>query len=105
MDWTFVYLMVVLKLPIVGLFVIIWWAVKAEPPIEPEADEQSDGGNGGGGSKVPREPFGPRPRTRGPHGNPTLPAPPRTRPVTARGRSVTPPRSRPIRGRPRSPSR
>ena len=104
MDWTFVYLMVVLKLPIVGLFMIIWWAVKAEPAVEPDADEQSEGGTGGGGSKVPREPFGPRPRTRGPHGDPSAPPRPRTRPVTARGRTAGGNERGPLRGRPRSPS-
>jgi hypothetical protein len=94
MDWTFVYLMVFLKLPIVGLFWIVWWAIKAGPEPEPEADEPSEGE---GGSKTPREPFGPRPRTRGPHGSPRMPAPPRARPVSARGR--------PVAGRPRTGSR
>lgn len=86
MDWTFVYLMVFLKLPIIGLFWIVWWAVKAEPEEEP--DDADTSGEGGGGSKIPREPVGPRPRSRGPHGDPRVPAPPRTRPVAARGKHV-----------------
>ena len=93
MEWTFVYLMVFLKLPIVALFWIVWWAVKAAP----DTDTDVDSSEGGGGSKRPREPFGPRPRSRGPHGDPRLPVTPRTRPVTAKGRRVA--------GRPRSGSR
>ena len=85
MDWTFFYLMVLLKLPIVALFWIVWWAIKADP--EAGADD-ADSSEGGGGSKRPREPFGPRPRSRGPHGTPRLPAPPRSRPVTAKGRQL-----------------
>ena len=94
MEWTFLYLMVFLKLPIAGLFWIVWWAIKADPEVD--ADD-ADSSEGGGGSKRPREPFGPRPRTRGPHGDPRAPVTPRTRPVTARGRHVA--------GRPRSGSR
>ena len=85
MDWTFLYLMVFLKLPIVGLFWIVWWAVKAEPEEEPG---DADSSEGGGGSKLPRTPIDPRPRSRGPHGDPRSPAPPRTRPVSARGKHV-----------------
>ena len=95
MDWTFVYLMVFLKLPILGLFYIVWWAVKAGPETDENDADSSDGG--GGGSKRPREPFGPRPRSRGPHGDPRLPAPQRSRPVTAKGRRLA--------ARPRSGSR
>lgn len=86
MDWTFVYLMVALKIPILGLFWIVWWAVKADPGAD--ADD-ADSSEGGGGSKRPREPFGPRPRSRGPHGDPRVPAPPRARPVSARGKHVS----------------
>lgn len=95
MDWTFFYLMVFLKLPILALFGIVWWAIKADPDAGTDDADSSEGG--GGGSKRPREPFGPRPRSRGPHGDPHLPAPPRTRPVTAKGRRLT--------ERPRSGSR
>ena len=94
MDWTFVYLMVFLKLPILGLFWIVWWAVKAGPET---GTDDADSSDGGGGSKRPREPFGPRPRSRGPHGDPRTPAPPRSRPVTAKGRRIS--------SRPRSGSR
>jgi len=91
MEWTFLYLMVFLKLPIAALFWIVWWAIKADPQASVD-DTESEGD---GGSKRPHAPFGPRPRSRGPHGDPHVPAPPRTRPVTAKGRRLARPRSRP----------
>jgi hypothetical protein len=34
--WEFIFLMLVLKLPIVYLCAVVWWAIKAEPkPPEP----------------------------------------------------------------------
>ena len=84
-GWTFVYLMLILKIPIAGLFWIVWWAVKAEPEAETEPPEDAEGG---GGSKHPRTPKGPRPRRRGPHGDPRPPAPSRSRPVASPGRGV-----------------
>lgn len=92
MEWTFVYLMVFLKLPIAALFWIVWWAIKADPSADTDPGTSEDGG----GSKCPREPFGPRPRSRGPHGDPRLPVMPRSRPVRAKARRVA--------GRPRSDS-
>src|SRR3954469_18014793 len=96
MGWTFVYLMLILKIPIVALLTIVWWAIRSTPEeSEPVRDE------GGGGTKVPpgqprqppplRPPRHPRPAPprkprRGPHGDP-LPIPPsRTRTVVARAR-------------------
>ena len=84
-GWTFVYLMLILKIPIAGLFWIVWWAVKAEPEAEGEPPEAPEGG---GGSKHPRTPIGPRPRRRGPHGDPQPSAPSRSRPVAAPERRV-----------------
>jgi hypothetical protein len=87
MSATFIFIMVVLKIPIVLLFAIVWWAVKAVPDNEapPPVDED-------GGSKHParphRRPRRPRPPRRGPHGDPPVPAPPRTRTVVARARRV-----------------
>ena len=57
---TFIFLMVVLKLPIFALLYIVWWAIHATPEPEPVTDED------GGTSK----PLAPRPRPRrirGPH--------------------------------------
>jgi hypothetical protein len=81
---TFIYLMIALKIPIVGLLYIVWWAIKQEPEPVPEP------GGDGGQREQPRHPRpsrGPRPR-RDPHGAPPLPAPPRVRSVTARGREL-----------------
>ncbi|HEY1834121.1 MAG TPA: hypothetical protein VGG08_06775 [Solirubrobacteraceae bacterium] len=83
--WTFLWLMVFLKIPIVGLFLIVRWAVRETP----EPAGSGDGGVGPG--QRPRHPHHPRTRLprgprRGPHGEPALPAPPRVRTVVARRR-------------------
>lgn len=84
--WTFIWLMVALKIPIVGLFLIVRWAVRQEPDV---AEPREDGGIGY--APRPRHPAHPRPRLpraprRGPHGTPTPVAPPRVRTVVARAR-------------------
>ena len=80
---TFIYMMLVLKIPILALLWIVWWAVRATPEID--VDE------GDGGSRRwphgPRPPHAPRPR-RGPHAEPPPPAPARTRSVVAHGRDA-----------------
>lgn len=84
-TWTFIWLMFILKIPIVGLFLLVRWAVR-EPP------EEASGEDGGIGPRLqPLHPFHPRaplPRAprRGPHGEPALSAPRRVRTVTARQR-------------------
>jgi hypothetical protein len=82
MTWGFVWLMLVLKIPIAALLYIVWWA------IHQEAEPDVDGNEGDGGTKVrvrdDHRPKPPRlPRRRGPHGDPTLPSPPRTRTAIA----------------------
>jgi hypothetical protein len=79
MTWGFIWLMFVLKIPIFGLFGIVWWAIRKsdEPsedhPVLPASPPHPR-------SRIPR----PR-RPRGPHGDP-LPLPPeRVRTVTAIG--------------------
>jgi hypothetical protein len=85
--WTFIWLMVILKIPIVALFLLVRWAIRQTPEGAPE----EDGGIGFAPHPRPRHPHRPHsrlPRTprRGPHrGLPALP-PPRVRPLTARGR-------------------
>ncbi len=81
--WVFLWLMLALKIPIVGLFLIVRWAVRAEP----EAQAGQDGGIGP--RPRPLHPHHPRstlPRLprRGPHGGPSPLAPPRVRGATAR---------------------
>jgi len=90
MTPTFIFLMVVLKLPIFALLTIVWWAIRATPEPEPIGDE--DGGTKKPPAPRPRHPH-PRPALprhprRGPHGAPAVPAPPRIRTVVARGRRV-----------------
>lgn len=84
MGWTFFWLMVVMKIPIVMLFCIVYWAIK-----QTDADELPS--NGDGGVRPPHRPRLPRhPRHRGPHGSPagTLVRPrSRTPTVTARARA------------------
>ena len=88
MSATFIFLMVVLKLPIFALFYIVWWAVHAKP--EPEPVIGDDGGSKRPINPRPRHPRPALPRNprRGPHGAQRVPAPPRTRTVIARARSV-----------------
>jgi hypothetical protein len=83
--WTFIWLMFLLKIPIVALFLLVRWAVR-------EAPEPATGDDGGIGPPTkPRHPHHPRarrprPPRRGPHGEPPSPAPPRVRTVVARKR-------------------
>jgi hypothetical protein len=88
-GWTFFWLMVILKIPIIALITLVWWAVHAVPepvvPVQPHGGEDDEGGAKVPASHLPK-PRRP-PRTRGPHGSPPLPSPPRIRRrVTARSR-------------------
>ena len=83
-TWAFIWLMFVLKIPIVALGWIVWKAIHSEPVSPEDAIADQDGG---GGSKHPR-PRRPRPPRRGPHGEP-LPTPPaRVRAVSDSNTSV-----------------
>ena len=84
MTWGFIWMIVVLKIPIVALLWLVWWAVHSEPDA---SGDESEGGDGGLRTRAvhPRRPFPRRPR-RGPHGDPPCAPPPRTRTVVARGR-------------------
>ncbi|MGI8730305.1 MAG: hypothetical protein ACR2LK_10015 [Solirubrobacteraceae bacterium] len=95
MSATFIFLMVVLKLPIFALLYIVWWAIHS--PVEPEAASDDDGGTKTPPEPRPRHPRYPRhrrprlprnPRRGGPHGAPACAPPPRVRTVVARGRRV-----------------
>jgi hypothetical protein len=87
--WTFLWLMLFLKIPVAALFLIVRWAVRQAPEtMEPGGD----GGIGVDGPRVgPRHPHRPRrrpprPPRRGAHGEPAPLAPPRVRTATARAR-------------------
>jgi hypothetical protein len=87
-GWGFIWLMFILKIPIIALLLIVWWAVRSEP--EEKSEDRGSGGDGGiKHPRHPRKPFPRRPR-RGPHGDPALPSPPRTRSVVARAKRVGP---------------
>ena len=81
---TFIFMMLVLKLPLGALLYIVWWAIKSTPEVE--------GSDEGGGAKRwphgPRPPRTPHPPRRGPHAEPPPPSPARTRSVVAQGRDM-----------------
>ena len=85
MTWGFIWLMFVLKIPIVMLLSIVWWAVRQE--TDPGEERRGDGGSRVHPHRLP--PCRPKPGRRGPHGDPALPSPPRTRTRTYRGRDRT----------------
>lgn len=81
-DWTFIYLMFVLKIPIIGLLWIVWWAIH-----QTEDEEQAEGGDGGTPRpEGPRRPSPPVPR-RAAHREPAPPPPARTRSGGTRDRT------------------
>ncbi len=104
--WTIFFLLVILKIPVLGALGLVWWAVRAEPL--PEEGAEDDGGHG-----FPRRgPAGPRgPRRGGPHGAGARPLP--ECPPAARQHAILPPAperslaqaSRGRRAAPRSPHR
>jgi hypothetical protein len=75
MGWGFVWMMVVLKIPIVALLWLVYWAVKQ---TDAEAEHPTDGG---GSDRHPHRggPRRPRPPRRGPHAEPAPRAPSRVR--------------------------
>jgi hypothetical protein len=86
-TWTFVWLFLILKIPVVALFLLIRWAVREPSETTPDND-------GGTGPRTrPLHPHHPRTRLprsprRGPHGDPAPCAPARVRTVIARGRLI-----------------
>ena len=70
MTWELIWMLVILKIPVVYLCLVVWWAIRSEPrPLEPAMKT----------ARVEPEPppgwrFSPArpPRpARGPHGSPT----------------------------------
>jgi hypothetical protein len=82
MEWALFFMFVALKVPLITLCWIVWWAIHQTDDPEQE--------RGDGGSKRRHHPLGPLPRTprRGPHGDPAPLPPPRVRTVTLRARQL-----------------
>jgi hypothetical protein len=81
--WGVFWLAVILKVPIVALLTIVWWAVR-QPPVPEAEQEDGDGGSRRGPHPRDRPPHPPR---RGPHADPP-PAPPSRVRVARRGPRV-----------------
>jgi hypothetical protein len=80
--WEIVFLMVILKIPIVYLCWVIWWAIKAEPRPEDGAAVTAElGDDDGGGPQRRRRPT----RLPRPHGGPRRTYPRTPSPALARG--------------------
>jgi hypothetical protein len=84
MGWTMFFLFVALKVPLLALCWLVWWAIHQVP----EEDEQPGGDGGAKRRPHPPAPL-PRPSRRGPHGDPAPLSPPRVRALTARARELT----------------
>jgi hypothetical protein len=71
--WETIFLLVILKIPIVYLCFVVWWAVRAEPeppePLEPALVKEPHEPGPRSGWRFLRRTVRPRPR-RGPHGSP-----------------------------------
>lgn len=87
MTWGFLWLMFAIKIPLIALIILVWWAIRQKPEEPPSASDDD------GGIKrlhPHRRPYPrhPRPPRRGPHGGlpPTPPA--RVRSVRAKARTV-----------------
>jgi hypothetical protein len=80
--WGFFWLMVVLKIPIVALLWLVWWAIRQEPEPVVGPDDGEGGQRRDRGPRI-RPPHPPR---RGPHGAPTPGSPSRVRSAQARAR-------------------
>ena len=83
MTWGFIWMMVVLKIPVVMLLWLCWWAIRQEP--EPAAGDAGGGGGEDGHSPRPRKP---RPPRRGEHAVPAPQPPARVRAMAKRSDSV-----------------
>jgi hypothetical protein len=85
-TWGFLWIMLALKIPLIALICIVWWAIKQDPEQETEQSNDDDGGLRRH-RRHPREPFPRHPR-RGPHGDPRPHPPARVRTVRAKARTV-----------------
>ena len=86
MGWAFVYMFVILKIPVAAAIWLVWWAAK-----EPETSGDTDSDGGGGRRHDHPRPRPPLPPRRGPHAEPPPAAPSRVR---VRGLSLRDPAHR-----------
>ena len=77
--WELIFMLLILKIPVVYVAWVVWWAIRAEPLPGSEGESVHEPLNW----KPWRSPDGPRPRRGGPHGG-------RERPRTARQRGRVP---------------
>jgi hypothetical protein len=82
MGWAMFFLFVALKVPLIALCWLVWWAIRQVPE-----DDEQPGGDGGRRRPHPPKPL-PRAPRRGPHGDRAPLSPPRVRKVTARARQL-----------------
>jgi hypothetical protein len=82
MEWAMFFLFVCLKVPLLALCWLVWWAIhQTDDPVEDSGD---------GGVRARPHPTKPLPRLprRGPHGDRAPSPPPRVRTVTVRAREL-----------------
>jgi hypothetical protein len=66
--WELIWLMVIMKIPIIYLCWVVYWAIKSEPrPEQPALLAVADDGS----DPTPWRPRHRRPRRPGPHGRPS----------------------------------
>jgi hypothetical protein len=72
MTWELIWMLVILKIPVIYLCLVVWWAIRSEPkPLEPALlpvstdPEPRPGWRPGGSGSRTRGPA------RGPHGSPS----------------------------------
>jgi len=63
--WELIFMVLILKIPLVYVCWVVWWAIKAEPVIGSEGEPVHQMN-----WKPWRRPDRPRPRRGGPHGHP-----------------------------------
>jgi hypothetical protein len=70
MTWELIWMLVILKIPVVYLCLVVWWAIRSEPkPVEPVAVKVTAGPEPRPGWQPSR--GTPRRPDRGPHGMPS----------------------------------
>jgi hypothetical protein len=84
MEWTMFFMFVALKVPLIALALLVWWAIR-------QVDDPAQDTGGDGGARRRPHPLGPLPPLprRGPHGDPAPLPPPRVRTTAARARQLT----------------